>query len=404
MTKKYASDTLEAEIRSYCMQKYKKQPRENLRFNRLEINSRHFYLEQFGTRSLEYSRNPYAGFIKCKLAHGIQGSVIIPDQIYLRRKTLLWIQPLCFYPNLILFDEGKSICSLFVDISFGYTLEIKFKNSDFIRHFDDGSSLFKCQIYGPKDLKEYATGKACIKDDNSIYLYLFHHTTEKRKQQILQSGYLKASRWNIQGNKSLNNVHYIYFTCLEQIKTDDDLRKIAMANDGKLRLKIDNSIAPQVLPINWKQQPYKNDILELEIFRQSTYDRRSSLKFLVDASTLAPSHLLMHSPNGAAVFYEVSNPFIYRVGVSPGEILQFTKETLDNDQAKLKRFQYTVLGNATTLEGLAAPYDEENTTQLFKLETIPENMNILDFWSKNGNQDLYSRKIVELQEFSKLNK
>ena len=288
---------------------------------------------------------------------------------------------------------------MFVDISFGHTLQIRFNTSNFIRHFDDRSSLFRCQIYGSKNLKEYATGKANINDRKLIYLHLFHHTTEERTQKILLSNCLKASRWNIQGNKELNNVNYIYFTCLDKIKTDDDLKKIAMASDGKLQLIVDNSEVPTPLPINWKKQTYKSDILELEIYRQSTYDRRSSLEFLVDASILAPNFLLIHSPRENAVYYEVCNPFIYRVGVLPKEALYFNNKKLDNDPKKLKRFQYVILGDATKLEGLAAPYDEENTTQVFKLERIPDDTNILDFWSQNGNQDLYSGKMVELQEF-----
>ena len=104
MREKHTINTLEAKLRAYCIQKYKRQPKENHRFNRLEIGSKHFYLEQFGTKLPEH--NFYDGFIKCKLAHSTQGSVIIPDQIYLKGKFLLWIQPLAFSPNLIITIEN----------------------------------------------------------------------------------------------------------------------------------------------------------------------------------------------------------------------------------------------------------------------------------------------------------
>lgn len=391
-------DTLEAKIREYCQYKYKKQPRENYRFNRLEIAFRHFYIEEFATKPIKH--NFYVGFIKCKLAHSNRGSVIVPDQVYLRGKSLLWIQPLAFSPNLIISTKNQSICTLYVEIALGNTLKITFKNSDFIRHFDDSSSLFKCQIYGPKDLKKYATGKAEITEEKLIYLQLFHHTNEVFKERIIKSSYLKASQWNIQGNKILKNVNYIYFTCLDKIKTDDDLKKIAMASDGELLLAVDNSEFPKPLPLNWKQKTYKNDILKLEIYRQSTYDRSATLKFSVDASTLAPSHVIQHFPNGEAVYYEICNPYIYRIGVLPNEVLYFTKNKLHNDRNKLKKFNYMVLGDARRLEGLAAPYNEEETTQIFKIETISENLTVFEFWFQNGNQDLYSGKKIEFQQFT----
>jgi len=42
---------------------------------------------------------------------------------------------------------------------------------------------------------------------------------------------------------------------------------------------------------------------------------------------------------------------------------------MDVDSPHLKLFDYVVIGDATSLEGLKAPYDEENTSQIFKIDT-----------------------------------
>ena len=35
-----------------------------------------------------------------------------------------------------------------------------------------------------------------------------------------------------------------------------------------------------------------------------------------------------------------------------------------------KNFQYAIVGDATTVPGLAAPYDEEDTHDIFKIECL----------------------------------
>ncbi len=64
------------------------------------------------------------------------------------------------------------------------------------------------------------------------------------------------------------------------------------------------------------------------------------------------------------------------------------KETAFISKSGLKRFA-----------GLRAPYDEEDTTHIMKIERIPEDLTILNFWFLRANQDLYSGKDVELQKF-----
>jgi len=68
-------------------------------------------------------------------------------------------------------------------------------------------------------------------------------------------------------------------------------------------------------------------------------------------------------------------------------------------QSALKTFDYVVVGDCSTLVGLTAAYDEEDTTHIMKLERVPQGRTLLDFWFEYANQDLYSGKQVELQAF-----
>lgn len=82
--------------------------------------------------------------------------------------------------------------------------------------------------------------------------------------------------WNIQGNKTLVNIGYAYLTCLDKIKTDNDLREIAMASDAKKKFVTDNVDIPTLVTSEWKKI-HKAEMLELKVFRQSINERKSTL-------------------------------------------------------------------------------------------------------------------------------
>ncbi len=67
----------------------------------------------------------------------------------------------------------------------------------------------------------------------------------------------------------------------------------------------------------------------------------------------------------------------------------------------MKMFCYQVVGLATELDGLEAPFDEEDTKYLFKIEPLNSDMNILRFWFEHSNCNLYSSKNIDLQELDK---
>lgn len=296
-----------------------------------------------------------------------------------------WFQPLAFTANLLTKTDNNSIGELFVDILMGHTLKIDTSNDDFVRNFDDGSCLYKCQIKGPKKLKEYATGHSHFKKDFTPILKLYHHTKPETKEEILKCKYLIGSIWNIQGTKKLTNVSYAYFTCLNKISEPNDLKHIAMASDGKIHLIVDNG----------------DKILELGVSRENTLNRKATLSFFVDSTKLESQHIYRHVfTNSNPIYYEICNPFIYRIGLHPNGHLHFEDNNyLAYNSSKIVNFNYVVVGDSTTLEGLSAPYDEENTKDIFKIEKMKNDENILDYWFKESNKDHFSKKEVKYQKF-----
>ena len=112
------------------------------------------------------------------------GSLIIPDQVYLEYKEkLLWIQVLHFMPHILIEDEDDILYRQSIDISCGIKINIKSKKSAFIRKLDDDSYLYKCEIIGPKYLHEYTTGMAKF-IDGVPFLRLYHHTDANAKKGI----------------------------------------------------------------------------------------------------------------------------------------------------------------------------------------------------------------------------
>lgn len=371
----------------------------NKRFNRLESDLDHLYCFNYGTEPLGDVRTE--GLVKCRLLHGMGCSLIVPDQVFLGADGSKWIQPLTFMANLIgKFSEDEIVCDLPVDISCGQTLRIRFFNHDLLANLEDGSQLYKCEIQGPSDLAEYATGDSCLGAGSVPYIRLYHHTTPDARDSIISSGHFRTSMWNIQGTtKKLINVAYAYFTPLDQITCDNDLRKIAMAAGGEIELRRDGFTPPEILLPNWREA-FKDDVLVLPVYPCNPSKREATLELWVDSTVLAPQHIYRHE-EGGPVYYELPHPFIHRIGTEPGASVSFDDQGRIHRQPGLKAFEYVVVGDCTTLEGLAAPYDEEDTTNIMKVERMDDVVSILNFWFDHGNQDLFSKKQVDMQEFEK---
>jgi hypothetical protein len=94
---------------------------------------------------------------------------------------------------------------------------------------------------------------------------------------------------------------------------------------------------------------------------------------------------------------------VHRVGIEASATLKVSSRRIDYAAVQTKRFDYVVVGDATTVEGLAAPYDEEDTRFLLKIERPATGTNMLEFWFGHENQDLYSDKRVETQTLEQVN-
>lgn len=358
----------------------------NKQFNRYQKGGHHYYVEEFSPPVIKESI--HSGKIKCKLVHGLGYSIVIPDILFLNDEKVKWIQPLFFTACYLEKFDDYVECGFAIDISHGHRLLINFSNKDFIRHCDDGSEFFYCRIQGPEDLKDYCTG--VVEEDGEYYIALFHHTNEDSYRAILKSKHFRSSTCNFQGTnkKELTNVNYTYFTCIDSIRAPEDLNQIAMAISGKIALLRDNGS-----PEN------PNDVVILEVYREATFNRTHPIRVLIPATLLAPSHLIKHFPFGNPVYYQVMNPFIYRIGLLPGEILPFSNGIVKPNSSSLKRFEYVVVGDGREREGLIAPFNEETTKNILKIQRTSKVSNILDFWFEERNIDLFTNKDVEFQSF-----
>ena len=210
-----------------------------------------------------------------------------------------------------------------------------------LRRYDDNSFLYDCRVVGPRGFNATATGSCSVTDDHTIWLDLFHHTTDEAAAAIFADQHFRASSWNIQRNKKLVNVAYAYFTSLPQITTESDLQSIGMASDGVVRLIPTNGAEPV-------------DVIDIKVYRERTENRRRVIDARIPAHAVAPQHIWRHDPQGQPTYYEVSKPAIFRVGLEPTTTLPFDGQAVDVCRAKIKRFEYVVLGFADTEKGLVA--------------------------------------------------
>jgi len=307
-----------------------------------------------------------------------------------------WKQYYAFFPNrLSKFDEyiGNEIL---VDIALGFMLKIVFLNTDFIKNYRDNSSLFKCKIIGPKDLKAFYTGTGYFNDSFVPFIKLYHHTKYEYKEMIEKSMTLKPSTWNFQGTKQLKNINFVYFTSIDEIKQDNDLIQLAMSNSGKIHLLKDNFELPELITQDYIKE-HKEDICEIVVYRESTANRNEKIGLFIDSTNLFSPNLWLHRPTGFTPFYEICNSYIYRVGLRINNSLKYDKTNYSSCKTPIQ--EYIVAGDCTTFKGLMAPFDEENTSEIFKIEPLSDSINILDFWFENSNQDLYSNKEIQKYEF-----
>lgn len=372
--------------------------RVNKQFSRIETPSSHFYIKHWAP--ISPGQTVTKGRVKCKLMHGDGWTVIVPDQIFINvNPDWKWIQPLGFGANFCINTEVDSACRLRVDISAGECVNVRFMGGPPIKCYEDGSHLYACEIFGPSDLLAHVTGDAQFDAQEVPYLRLYHHTMASIRPKILSSGHFRTSDCNIQGTtKRMFNVAYAYFTPLHTIRTNEDLRKIAMSEDAKLYLRRDGcTLQEPLLPGEAEQHP--DDVLILDVYPSSPQKREVAIPVWIDATVLAPQHIYRHSPQGDPVYYEITHEFIHRVGVMPGSTVSFDSQIRIRRHRDMKQFDYIVVGDCISIDGLAAPYDEEDTRHILKIERVNEGRSFVEFWFTNSNKDLFTGKNPEMQKF-----
>jgi len=356
----------------------------NTNLNRIEYRDRHEYLNWFAKTTVgDYS---YEGYIKLKLAHLPYGSITIPEQVYMKyREKLLFIQPLFFTPNILKKNDENIFYTQTIDISCGIKLKINTIANNLIRKLDDDSCFYSCTITGPRYLQNYSTGDAKI-IDNIPFLNLYHHTSEEAKKSIETSRKFYTSTWNIQGNKKSKNVSFLYLTCLNKIKFKEDLEKIAMSTQGKLAFRCDH---------NTTREP---DLI-LDVYRDSTEERTATLNYWVNTTHLTSQPVYKHTD--LMVYYEIVSPFIYRIGSEPNKYISIEDNAILSPNES-KSFDYIIIGDCQTISGLGAPYDEENTKEIIKIEKLDKEIEIFGLWYKLSNSNRFaSIDVVEKIKFNK---
>jgi hypothetical protein len=328
----------------------------------------------------------HEGYVKLKLVHARGFSLLLPDLLIADFDGWRWFQPQFFSAPLLSFIGDAGYAQFNVEPRLGVKLLVGITRDRLVRSYVDGSFLYRCRIAGPKRLRTYAAGTCLLNDDHTIWLDLFHHTTASAASSIRASGHFRGSRWNIQGTKKLVNVEYAYFTSLPRIINRKHLQHIGMASDGAIHLITTNGVRP-------------HNVVRIEVYRESTLNRRHTIRVRMPADVIAPQHVWRHDAIDQPAYYEVSHPAIFRVGLEPNTVLPFAAGTVDPARICLKRFDYAILGYATTRAGLVAPYDEEDTRELFKIERCTEDGDLFSFWRRCPNLDHYTGRMVERQQF-----
>lgn len=361
----------------------------NKKFNRYESDIDHHYAP-FNYNAFQYDWvKPYKGKIKCRLVHALGSSVIVPEYVFFNNNT--WLQPLHFIaPILAKLDEDLILTDIFIDVAGGKTVKVRFMNDGLLNILDDNSQLYDCEIYGPSDIESYASGDYQVINE-MIYLKLFHHTNENGYLGIMNTKLLWPSKWNYRGNKECVEFNFVYFTHIPELKYPSDLATVAMSAEGTIDYMVDSFTQPAAIDKNFREK-YKDSIYSANVYRATTKDRNYVIPFFIPVAAIDVKHVYKHLQNGR-VFYEICFPYIHRLKVTLGSKIPFTDNKVIEESRLIVHSEYCIIGDARTTDGLAAPFEEEETQFIFKIEDCG-GKSIPEFWFGNSNTDLYTNKVI----------
>lgn len=328
------------------------------------------------------------GYVKVKLAHGRGLSLILVDRVFVEAAgAWTFFEPVMFGACRLAFLDDVAMVQVDLDTEHAGKLFISFLDTDLATRLPDGSHVYRCRIAAEAGFDAKGSGEARHRVDGGFDLRLFHHTAPATLPLIKASRHVQGSAWNLQGNKALANVTYAYLTNRAAITGDEDLRAIAMATDRRFGLLLDDRDPP-------------DGVVIIEVTRSATSDRSATLALWVPDHIVASAHLLRHHQAAAiGIFYEAVLPAVFRVGLQPGAVLDFSASLATPAASALKAFDYVIVGDARTKTGIVAPYDEENTTSICKVERV-EDRDFASFWRDHANTDQFTGLNVERQAFA----
>lgn len=332
------------------------------------------------------------GYLKCRLVHMEDKSFVLPDVLMVSGTPQVFYSPQFFHPNQIGWfggDGSADFCRVYVEILGQVDLEIAFFKNGLVKNCADGSCIYKCAFRSVgTDILPEPQG-TWRQRDTQFELALFHHTTKYGARGIRESGHLRSSAWNIQGTRTLANIAYGYFTCIPIMEHVFNLMEIAMAENGQALF----------LPTNAPNNP--QFAVRLDVYSRAVRDIEVPMLFWVDVEVISPSHLWLHVPIHDATYYEIVLPKVFRVGVEPGQVLPIDGTQLNVTPQFCRNFEYVIVGNADSFEGLVAPYREEQTSQIAKVDLIPKGSDIIDRWYEKRNSYTFSDREVQLAVLNK---
>ncbi|MFA4952509.1 hypothetical protein [Brevundimonas sp.] len=332
----------------------------------------------------------YEGLIKIRLAHAPGRSYLIPELLLVRfGERWVYFIPSFFGPNSIAFNGDKAVrCDLSLDVvqpgtNRGRQLQIAIDPSALKRRYGGGGHLYACTVQGPTQLQHAAGGRARVTDDGKALLQMFHYTDLKGRAGIQASGELRSSAWNLAGLQQLENVAYGYCTTLREVRGRGDLARIAMATNGSLVFRTTSLVG----------EP--EQLFEVKVYRDTTLNRTQRLTLWAPADALPPPHLFRHRPFAGQAYYEVVGPEILRISVKPGVAISLSPEGVMTVAPETqKTFDYVIEGDASTPDGILAPYREEDTRSVVHLELLIDD-DPFAYWWRQQNKHLADRKLVD---------
>ncbi len=334
----------------------------------------------------------HRGYIKCRLVHLLGSSIVMPDVLMVSGQKKYFFSPKFFLDNDIRFTEpegASDFCIIPIELIGKVTVIVAFFRHDLVKRCTDHSFIYKC-VFRSSDGKPLPeTQGVWQKRGDQFELALYHHTNLEGARGIKSSNKINGSAWNIQGTAKLKNIAYGYFTSVPRVSNAINLLEIGMSSYGS---------DVYLLPTN---APYALEFAyRLKVYQETPINRNYALKFWIDVEMIAPSHLLKHPPESDFVFYEPILPKVFRVGVKPKQSIPLNGMMFDLMPEMRKSFNYVIVGDADTLRGLLAPYREEETDSLGKVDIIPRGMEIIGRWYEKRNSHLFKGMNVELAELT----